>query len=273
MIKVTKLTCTANGRLLSFNSQPLPDDFKTYDEAEAAILYTNEKEIPIMHWDMSEEITLPDECATYLFMDPHDRDGRVSVWVASGREHTDMLTQEGGEAAYDCQKCGRGIRIDCVLEPDLWAKISPTGDDGGILCASCMADNLATATDWPAIAMVNRHDTKVFPPITPVDVTREEAQRIREAGPGGILPQQIERVSAVFVKALDWAAGNDVSVMTEMSLSGNESRVMAVDGAYVNKRLGSWLSAALEDPSVCAEMKEDIKAWFAYLDAVKGEQA
>jgi hypothetical protein len=27
-------------------------------------------------------------------------------------------------------------------------------------------------------------------------------------------------------------------------------------------RIGSWLSAALDDPNVCAEMKADILAWF-----------
>lgn len=29
-----------------------------------------------------------------------------------------------------------------------------------------------------------------------------------------------------------------------------------------NERLGSWMSAALDDPGVCAEMKADIAAWF-----------
>jgi hypothetical protein len=32
-----------------------------------------------------------------------------------------------------------------------------------------------------------------------------------------------------------------------------------------NERVGSWLSAALEDPGVCQEMKSDIEAWFAAL--------
>ena len=27
-------------------------------------------------------------------------------------------------------------------------------------------------------------------------------------------------------------------------------------------KIGEWLSAALEDPNVCAEMKADIRAWF-----------
>jgi len=31
---------------------------------------------------------------------------------------------------------------------------------------------------------------------------------------------------------------------------------------HANERIGSWLSAALEDPSVCEEMKEDVRYWF-----------
>lgn len=30
-----------------------------------------------------------------------------------------------------------------------------------------------------------------------------------------------------------------------------------------SSRLGAWLSAALDDPAVCEEMKTDIRAWFA----------
>lgn len=28
-------------------------------------------------------------------------------------------------------------------------------------------------------------------------------------------------------------------------------------------KLGKWLAAALDDPSVCQEMKDDIQAWFS----------
>jgi hypothetical protein len=31
----------------------------------------------------------------------------------------------------------------------------------------------------------------------------------------------------------------------------------------VNERLGFWLSAALDDPNVCDEFKQDINDWFA----------
>jgi len=30
-----------------------------------------------------------------------------------------------------------------------------------------------------------------------------------------------------------------------------------------NERIGRWMSAALEDPQVCEEMKTDVRAWFA----------
>ncbi len=32
--------------------------------------------------------------------------------------------------------------------------------------------------------------------------------------------------------------------------------------ASANDRIGPWLSAALDDPQVCREMKADITAWF-----------
>lgn len=34
---------------------------------------------------------------------------------------------------------------------------------------------------------------------------------------------------------------------------------------HPNDRLGAWMSAALDDPNVCAEMKADIHAWFESL--------
>jgi hypothetical protein len=40
------------------------------------------------------------------------------------------------------------------------------------------------------------------------------------------------------------------------------------------EKLGPWMSAALDDPQVCAEMKDAIKAWFSALEeAEKAEGA
>ena len=36
-----------------------------------------------------------------------------------------------------------------------------------------------------------------------------------------------------------------------------------------SEALGGWMSAALEDPKVCAEMKADINAWFAALEPME----
>jgi hypothetical protein len=33
-----------------------------------------------------------------------------------------------------------------------------------------------------------------------------------------------------------------------------------------NERIGAWLAAALDDPTVCEEMKADIRAWFEMKD-------
>lgn len=33
------------------------------------------------------------------------------------------------------------------------------------------------------------------------------------------------------------------------------------------RAIGSWLSAALEDDTVCAEMKADIRAWMEWIDS------
>lgn len=43
-------------------------------------------------------------------------------------------------ACYDCGlRYGGPGWMDAVVANDMWAKISPTGDEGGILCISCMA--------------------------------------------------------------------------------------------------------------------------------------
>jgi len=37
-----------------------------------------------------------------------------------------------------------------------------------------------------------------------------------------------------------------------------------------NERIGKWLSAALDDPAVCADMKADIHAWFGAQEPTTG---
>ena len=52
--------------------------------------------------------------------------------------------------------------------------------------------------------------------------------------------------------------------MTSIPLPGDFTRLMGEIWKLqeANKLVGPWLSAALEDPEVCKEMKADINAWF-----------
>lgn len=43
---------------------------------------------------------------------------------------------------------------------------------------------------------------------------------------------------------------------------GKAGVMLEDDGTSRDDLVGKWLSAALEDPAVCAEMKADILAWF-----------
>ena len=44
-----------------------------------------------------------------------------------------------------CHDCGldyEGFLCDFVIQNDLWAMISPTGDEGGLLCPMCILKRL-----------------------------------------------------------------------------------------------------------------------------------
>lgn len=69
----------------------------------------------------------------------------------------------------------------------------------------------------------------------------------------------------------NWLIGTDDDAETAQEwVMENLPSLLALlpDGAGwrpEEKRLGSWMSAALDDPNVCDEMKADISAWFAAL--------
>jgi hypothetical protein len=50
---------------------------------------------------------------------------------------------------YDC-RIKYGEFPDMVIPDKLWKKISPTGDDGGILCPTCIANRLNHLQLWYA---------------------------------------------------------------------------------------------------------------------------
>ena len=58
----------------------------------------------------------------------------------------DKIQEENAEPFLGCFGCGLEYGgdhwLEIVLPNDIWAKISPTGDDGGILCANCIAERL-----------------------------------------------------------------------------------------------------------------------------------
>lgn len=57
-----------------------------------------------------------------------------------------------------CQSCDREIKIDTLVETDLWKEISPTKDEGGLLCASCIADRISEIRGgrrWAALRIIS----------------------------------------------------------------------------------------------------------------------
>lgn len=206
MIRVYKIRATIGGQLIGFDSQPLPEDFEDMEAAETAIRAFNDDKQELFVWEPAVQITVPPDSVVCMFEDFDDMDHWVSVWIAVAEEHTRMLTRDMVESRLD----------DGALPPVMSTVL--TKEEAQIVMQPKRHGKNARLSGDP-----------VLPPIMPTVVTEEEAQRIRAAGPGEILPQQVKRGEGVFNKMLDWAAGNDLSVLTEMTLSGNEARVVVVD--------------------------------------------
>ena len=59
---------------------------------------------------------------------------------------------------YQCQNCERDILIDTLVDSDLWKEISPTQNEGGLLCAACIADRISfirKGKPWAALRMLS----------------------------------------------------------------------------------------------------------------------
>jgi len=50
--------------------------------------------------------------------------------------------KEHGIGGCRCCNCGKQYKIDLNINDDLWAKISPRGNDSGLLCGSCIINKL-----------------------------------------------------------------------------------------------------------------------------------
>lgn len=62
--------------------------------------------------------------------------------------------------SYKCQNCEREIKIDTLVDNDVWEKISPSKNEGGILCASCIAERISerySGRKWAALRIISAH--------------------------------------------------------------------------------------------------------------------
>lgn len=65
-------------------------------------------------------------------------------WVYSEEERRRVR----GCRCYDCKLYYGKDYPDMVLPNDLWVEISPTGDEGGLLCPTCIANRLDHLGLW-----------------------------------------------------------------------------------------------------------------------------
>ena len=93
----------------------------------------------------------------YLFAHIDDLRGcNLACWCRAGKPcHADLLLELASEGrpapgwtarCYDCRRIyGEPGFEDLVVSDDIWSKISPTGDEGGLLCPSCLLARLTAA--------------------------------------------------------------------------------------------------------------------------------
>ncbi len=62
--------------------------------------------------------------------------------------------------AFHCDICGRPTPCDTIVSNEDWARVSPTNDEGGMLCAACMVDRLG----YVAAKIVDAHVEADTPP-------------------------------------------------------------------------------------------------------------
>lgn len=64
----------------------------------------------------------------------------------------------------ECYDCGLPYGeyekwpLDFVIQDELWEKISPSGDQGGLLCPNCMCRRLRKLGMYAVVAVVDTHD-------------------------------------------------------------------------------------------------------------------
>lgn len=96
----------------------------------------------------SMEAVLPLLREIQLNFAPHgDHDELIARYVVNRDALAEALKENG---MAKCDDCGRPYGDehgfpDLIIEKDAWQAISPTGDDGGLLCPSCICKRLHDA--------------------------------------------------------------------------------------------------------------------------------
>lgn len=71
-----------------------------------------------------------------------EREAALKRAMAAHDSLRDEVLRLQGDVAVGCMDCGLPYGdpgfADLFVPHDVWAKISPTGDEGGILCPTCM---------------------------------------------------------------------------------------------------------------------------------------
>ena len=75
-------------------------------------------------------------------------EGTPSIkWLPTIRQIAIEGLKGGGRAMAECYDCkleyGSSAWCDVVVRDEIWQQISPTGDEGGLLCFNCMVRRLA----------------------------------------------------------------------------------------------------------------------------------
>jgi len=89
-----------------------------------------------------------------------------------GNDHTYPSTQSLSEKPLGmtqdaaCDVCGHAVMIDVVVANDVWAAISPSGDEHGYLCANCMVEAIAEKYKWPSVRLLSSRDDHKKPRLT-----------------------------------------------------------------------------------------------------------
>lgn len=78
----------------------------------------------------------------------------------------------------------------------------------------------------------------------------------------GLRPEKVVSISSGLWRHLIKLMGPPAQPQTSGSVQELQGSADPIDLTAAGDAIGRWLSAALEDPTVCAEMKADINAWF-----------